>query len=73
MAERDAALALPLVERELEGDEVGYGTFQAAHAIASPVLLNGLRNWSGQGRTDWINDEIKDAIAACEAALGKSE
>lgn len=73
LAERDTVLALPLVERELAGDEVGYGTFQAAHAIASPVLLDGLHKWSGRGRTDWVDEEIRDAIAACEAALGKSE
>lgn len=68
LAERDVILALPLVMSELEGDEVGYGTFQAAHAIASPALLNGLRRWSGRGGTPWINDEINDAVAACEAA-----
>lgn len=71
LAERDAVLALPLVERELEGNEVGYGTFQAAHAIARPALLNGLRRWHGRGGAPWIDDEINDAIAACEAALSK--
>lgn len=68
LAERDVVLALPLVASELEGDEVGYGTFQAAHAIASPTLLNGLRRWSGRGGAPWINDEINDAVVACEAA-----
>jgi hypothetical protein len=66
LAERDTVLALPLVERELEGNEVGYGTFQAAHALASPALLNGLRRWRGRGGAPWIDDEINDAIAACE-------
>jgi HEAT repeat protein len=71
LAERDAAFALPLVERELDGKECGYGTFQAARAIASPLLLNGLRTWSRQELADHIHDEINDAIAACEAALGE--
>ncbi|KPH82846.1 hypothetical protein [Bosea vaviloviae] len=64
LAERDPILALPLVESELERHEVGYGTFQAAHAIASPTLLNGLRRWCGRGGAPWIDDEINDAIAA---------
>jgi hypothetical protein len=68
LAERDPVLALPLVERELEGSECGYGTFQAAHAIASPLLLDGLRKWAGQGSSDWVDLEINDAISACEAA-----
>lgn len=69
LAERDAVLALPLVERELERSECGYGTFQAARAIANPSLLRGLRTGLGKGSTPWINDEIGDAIVACEAAI----
>ncbi|SFJ18295.1 hypothetical protein SAMN05216304_105176 [Bosea sp. OK403] len=72
LAERDSVLALPLVLRELERSECGYGTFQAAHAIANPSLLSGLRKWLGKGSTPWINDEINDAIAACEAALASN-
>ncbi|WNJ90516.1 hypothetical protein [Bosea sp. 685] len=73
LAERDSVLALPLVLHELERSECGYGTFQAAHAIANPSLLSGLRKWSGKGSTPGINDEINDAIAACEAALANSK
>ena len=69
LAERDKEVALPLVERELNQNECGYGTFQAARIIAHPSLLDGLRAWAGKGSAPWIDDEIKDAIAACEAAL----
>ena len=67
LAQRDKELALALVERELRRTECGYGTFQAARRIAHPSLLDGLREWTGRGGAPWIDDEISDAIAACEA------
>ena len=67
LALRDKDLALPLVEHELRRDECGYATFQAARLIAHPSLLEGLRDWKGRGGASWIDDEIIDAIAACEA------
>lgn len=69
LAERDKEVALPLVEHELNQNECGYGTFQAARIIANPLLLDGLRAWAGKGSAPWIDDEIQDVIAACEAAL----
>ena len=68
LAQRDKELALPLVERELQRPECGYGTFQAARLIAHPSLLVGLRGWSERGGASWIDDAISDAIVACEAA-----
>lgn len=68
LALRDKELALPLVERELQRDECGYATFQAARLIADPSLLAGLRGWNERGGASWIDDEIREAIAACEAA-----
>jgi hypothetical protein len=69
LAQRDKELALPLVERELRRDQCAYGTFQAARVLAHPSLLEGLRAWADQGEASWIDSEINDAIAACEAAL----
>jgi hypothetical protein len=71
LAQRDKELALPFVQRELGRDECGYGTFQAAGIIAHPSLLNGLGEWKSRGGASWINDEIDDAIAACEAIVAK--
>lgn len=71
LAQRDKDLALPLVHRELAREECGYGAFKAALSLAHPSLLEGLRGWAGKSGTPWIDDEIKDAIAACEAAQAR--
>jgi hypothetical protein len=67
LAQRDKELALPLVERELRADQCAYGTFQAARLLACPSLLDGLRAWRDNGGASWIDAEIADAIAACDA------
>jgi hypothetical protein len=66
LAERDKALARPLVERELGKDDCGYGTFEAARIIAHPSLLDGLRNWTGKFPEMSWNAVVREAIAACE-------
>jgi hypothetical protein len=73
LAERDKEYALPQVRRELERDQCSYATFQAAHAVADPSLLEGLHAWTGRGGAPWIDNEILDAIKACEAAGLTSE
>ncbi|MES2056747.1 MAG: HEAT repeat domain-containing protein [Pseudomonadota bacterium] len=65
LADRDAGMALPILQRELEQDDCAYATFQAARIVADPSLLKGLRRWVGRGGAPWIDDEITDAIAAC--------
>ena len=72
LAIRDKELALPLVERELRAEECAYATFQAARLLAHPSLLDGLRGWVDRGGASWIDAEINDAIAACEAVVIKS-
>lgn len=67
LALRDKELALPLVKRELEGKEWGSPTFEAAELIAHSSLLDGLRRLAGSANTDWANEEIAQAISACEA------
>lgn len=69
VALRDRELALPLVQRELMREECAYATFQAAGLLADSSLLDGLRKWVGRGGASWIDNEINEAIAACEAAL----
>lgn len=69
LAEREAPCATPLIVQELGRDECGYGTFQAAHRVADSSLLDGLRRWRGRGSASWINNEIEDAIRACEARI----
>lgn len=68
LAERDKAIALPLLRRELMRDECGYATFQAAGDLRDPSLLDGLRPWAGRGGAPWIDQTIEAAIAGCEAA-----
>ena len=68
LAERDKELATPLVERELRGDDCGYGTFEAARLIADPSLLSALRNWNGRFEESSWNELVSEAIAACEAS-----
>ena len=71
LAERDPALALPLVKRELRGDDCSYPTFQAARTIAHRDLIAELRKWLGNGGATWIDAEIGGALAACEAAVAQ--
>lgn len=69
LAMRDRNLALPLVKQELEGDEWGSPTFEAAKLLADPSLLEALRRWQGTAEKKWTNEEIADAIVACERAI----
>ncbi|WP_067678836.1 hypothetical protein [Tsuneonella dongtanensis] len=69
LAMRDRDLALPLVRRELEGDEWGSPTFEAAELLADPSLLGALRRCQGTAKKEWMNREIADAIVACERAI----
>lgn len=71
LAQRDRESALPLVERELLRGQCAYGTFQAATLLAHPSLLDALSDWTDKGGASWIDAEISDAIAACEAAQPK--
>lgn len=69
LAERDLPHAIPLILQELSRDECGYGTFQAAHHVADPSLLDKLITWRGRTSNQHVNEEIEDAIRACEAKL----
>lgn len=73
LAERDKECARPLVRRELERDQCSFATFQAAHVVADPSLLKGLRAWTGRGGAAWIDNQILEAITACEAASSPGE
>jgi len=68
LAERDKELAKPLVERELRGDDCGYGTFEAARLIADPSLLPALQAWTGRFEKASWNELVSEAIAACETS-----
>lgn len=68
LANRDKALALPLLLNELMRDECAYPTFIAAEIVAHPSLLTGLESWRGRGGASHIDSTIVDAIAACETA-----
>ncbi|WP_143738315.1 lyase [Erythrobacter colymbi] len=72
LAMRDKNLVLPLIERELSGEECALGTFEAARLAAHPSLLPRLRNWKSISTLGpHMLASISDAIAACEASLDK--
>jgi hypothetical protein len=70
LAQRDKALALPLLQRELSGESVALPLFEAACVVADPSLLADLLAFaepSGNSRLDGL---ALEAIDACKA--GKS-
>ena len=63
---RSPAAPRLLVRRELMRGDCAYATFQAARLVADGSLIEGLRAWAGRGGATWIDDEIREAIMACE-------
>ena len=67
LARRDVNLALPLVKRELQRVPCGCGVFRAAGIVADPSLIELLKPYDFESAAPWIDSDISDAIAACEA------
>lgn len=71
LAERDASIALPLVQRDLSRSPCGYGVFVAAARIADPSLVEPLITFDRDTDAGWIDDLIRDAIRACQSGSGR--
>jgi HEAT repeat protein len=66
LAERDASIALPLVQRDLSRSPCGYGVFVAAALIADPRLIEPLKKFDRDTDAGWMDELIRDAIRACQ-------
>ena len=67
LAQRDKALALPLLQRELSGERVAMPLFEAAALVADPSLANDLRDFAIPSDDSFLDELATKALAACEA------
>ncbi|HEV2078838.1 MAG TPA: HEAT repeat domain-containing protein [Allosphingosinicella sp.] len=65
LAQRDPALALPLIHAALQEEIVCLQIFEAAAVAAHPSLIESLRDFTDG--EDHIDQLARDALAACEA------
>jgi hypothetical protein len=68
LAQRDKALALPLLERELSGEFVAVPLFEAAAIVAHPSLAADLRAFVDPSGNDFVDGLAVEALRACEAS-----
>lgn len=67
LAQRDKAVALPFLQRELAGESVGFTIFEAASIVAHPSLAADLRAFAAPSGNDFADEMALEALAACEA------
>ena len=67
LARRDKALALPLLQRELRGEQVAMPLFEAAALVADPSLADDLRQFASPSGDSFLDELATKALAACEA------
>ena len=72
LAQRDKALALPLLQRELSGEFVPLQFFEAATIVADPSLVADLRAFTEPSGDDFLDNLVIEALKACEKAAGSS-
>jgi HEAT repeat protein len=68
LAQRDKALALPLLQRELSGDFVALPVFEAASIVAHPSLAPDLRAFLDPSDNKFLDGLAREALKACEGA-----
>jgi hypothetical protein len=68
LAQRDRALALPLIRRELSHERVAVPLFEAAALVADPSLVDDLRDFSVPSDDAFLDELAAKALSACEAA-----
>jgi hypothetical protein len=68
LAQRDRALALPLVRRELGHERVAVPLFEAAALVEDPSLVDDLRYFSEPSDDPMLDELATKALSACEAA-----
>jgi HEAT repeat protein len=68
LAQRDNALALPLLQRELSSAVVPLPLFEAAAIVAHPSLAADLRAFADPSGDDFLDGLAIEALRACEAS-----
>lgn len=68
VAQRDKALALPLLQKELARKSVALPIFEAAVLVADPSLIDHLRGYAHPSGDELIDRWALDALQACEAS-----
>src|SRR5688500_12046435 len=63
LAQRDKALALPLLQRELRGEHVAMPLFEAAALIADPSLADDLREFASPSDDSFLDELATKALA----------
>ncbi len=69
LAQRDKALALPLLRRELGHERVAVPLFEAAALVADPSLVDDLRDFAVPSDDALLDELATKALRACEAAV----
>jgi len=72
LAQRDEALALPLLQRELSGSSVPYTVFEAAALVAHPSLVRDLSTFAEPSGDSFLDNAALKALHACQAAERRS-
>lgn len=68
LAQRDKALAVPLVRRELNLESVAVPLFEAAAIVADPSLVDNLRDFATPSDDPLLDALASKALRACEGA-----
>lgn len=67
LAQRNKALALPLIRRELGHERVAVPLFEAAALVADPSLVDDLRDFTAPSDDALLDELALKALGACEA------
>lgn len=68
LAQRDKALALPLIRRELGHERVAVPLFEAAALVGDPSLVDDLRDFVAPSKDAVLDELAARALNACEDA-----
>lgn len=67
LAQRNKALALPLIRRELGHERVAVPLFEAAALVADRSLVDDLRDFTVPSDNAFMDELAVKALGACEA------
>ncbi len=67
LTQLEPKLALPILQRELEGEVINMPMLEAAIIIADPSLIPLLEDFSERSDFEWLDQMVLDAISACRA------
>jgi hypothetical protein len=70
LAQRNKALALPLIRRELDSERVAVPLFEAAAFVADPSLVDRLRDFTEPSDDGFLDELAAKALDACQGGAG---